>query len=70
MLRGAVSFFPVAASLSVSCYRRGPGTLRFDINEYRIDGSTPLKKEQVDSAVAPFREKSAISLTSSARSGL
>ena len=60
MLRRAISFLLIAASLSVSSTHvigADPVTLRFDINEYRVEGNTLLKKKQIDSAVAPFRGK-------------
>ena len=60
MLRGAVAVFLIAAFLSVSppqAFGADPVSLRFDITEYRVEGSTLLTKKQIQSAVAPFQGK-------------
>ena len=60
MLRGAVAVFLIAAFFSVSSPQASgadPVSLRFDITEYRVEGSTLLTNSQVQSAVAPFRGK-------------
>jgi len=58
MLRGAVAVFLIAAFLSVSppqAFGADPVSIRFDITEYRVDGSTLLSNRQIQ--VAPFRGK-------------
>ena len=60
MLRGAVAVFLIAAFLSVSppqAFGADPVSLRFDITEYRVEGSTLLSNRQIQAAVAPFQGK-------------
>lgn len=60
MLRGAVACLVVAASIVFSSPRvlgAEPVRLRFDITAYRVEGSTLLTNNQVQSTVAPFRGK-------------
>src|SRR6266404_4128567 len=60
MLRGAVAFLLIEASLSFSSARvfgADPVSLRFDITAYRVEGNTLLSNSQVEYAVTPFRGK-------------
>lgn len=60
MLRGVVACLVVAASFAFSSSQvlgADPVSLRFDITAYRVEGSTLLTNNQVQSAVAPFRRK-------------
>ncbi len=60
MLRGVVACCVAAASFAAGLspvFGADPVSLRFDITEYRVEGSTLLSNRQIQAAVAPFRGK-------------